>query len=60
MRGDKLHKSAGQFRYVWPSELDLMAQLAGLELRERWDGWTRAPYTNDSRQHVSVWVKPAL
>ena len=55
---DKLHKSAGQFRYVWPSELDLMAQLAGLELRERWDGWTRAPYTNDSRQHVSVWAKP--
>ncbi|MEV0264724.1 class I SAM-dependent methyltransferase [Streptomyces sp. NPDC050617] len=47
------------FRYVWPSELDLMAQLAGLRLRERWDGWTRDPFTNDSGQHVSVWEKPA-
>jgi SAM-dependent methyltransferase len=47
------------FRYVWPSELDLMAQLAGLRLRERWDGWTREPFTNESRQHVSVWAKPA-
>lgn len=47
------------FRYVWPSELDLMAQLAGLRLRERWDGWTRDPFTSESRQHVSVWEKPA-
>jgi SAM-dependent methyltransferase len=47
------------FRYVWPSELDLMAQLAGLRLRERWDGWTREPFTHESRQHVSVWEKPA-
>ena len=47
------------FRYVWPAELDLMAQLAGLRLRERWDGWTRAPFTSDSRQHVSIWEKPA-
>lgn len=47
------------FRYVWPSELDLMAQLAGLRLRERWDGWTREPFTGESRQHVSVWEKPA-
>jgi SAM-dependent methyltransferase len=46
------------FRYVWPAELDLMAQLAGLRLRERWDGWTREPFTNESRQHVSVWEKP--
>ncbi|MFC5642377.1 class I SAM-dependent methyltransferase [Kitasatospora cinereorecta] len=46
------------FRYVWPSELDLMARLAGLRLRHRWDGWTRAPFTEDSRQHVSVWEKP--
>jgi SAM-dependent methyltransferase len=46
------------FRYVWPAELDLMAQLAGLRLRERWDGWTREPFTNESRQHVSVWQKP--
>lgn len=47
------------FRYVWPSELDLMAQLAGLRLRERWDGWTREPFTSDSVRHVSVWEKPA-
>ena len=47
------------FRYVWPAELDLMAQLAGLRLRDRWDGWTREPFTSDSRQHVSVWEKPA-
>lgn len=47
------------FRYVWPSELDLMAQLAGLRLRERWDGWTREAYSSESRQHVSVWEKPA-
>jgi SAM-dependent methyltransferase len=46
------------FRYVWPAELDLMAQLAGLRLRERWEGWTRAPFTSESRQHVSVWEKP--
>ena len=47
------------FRYVWPSELDLMAQLAGLHLRNRWAGWDRAPFTTDSRSHVSVWEKPA-
>ncbi|MER6258853.1 MULTISPECIES: class I SAM-dependent methyltransferase [unclassified Streptomyces] len=47
------------FRYVWPAELDLMARIAGLRLRERWDGWTREPFTGDSRQHVSVWEKPA-
>ncbi|MGY0002934.1 class I SAM-dependent DNA methyltransferase [Micromonospora sp. I033] len=46
------------FRYVWPSELDLMAQLAGLRLRDRWDGWNRKPFTHESRQHVSVWEKP--
>jgi SAM-dependent methyltransferase len=46
-------------RYVWPSELDLMAQLAGLTLRERWSDWTRAPFTSDSRSHISVWEKPA-
>jgi SAM-dependent methyltransferase len=46
------------FRYVWPAELDLMAQLAGLRLRERWDGWTLEPFTSESRQHVSIWEKP--
>jgi SAM-dependent methyltransferase len=47
------------FRYVWPAELDLMAQLAGLRLRERWNGWTREHFTSESRQHVSIWEKPA-
>jgi hypothetical protein len=47
-------------RYVWPSELDLMAQLAGLRLRERWSDWHRAPFTGDSRDHISVWQKQAV
>lgn len=45
------------FRYVWPSELDLMARLAGLSLRDRWAGWDRSPFTGESRSHVSVWEK---
>ena len=48
------------FRYVWASELDLMAQLAGMRLRERWAGWKREPFTSESRQHVSVWEKPKI
>lgn len=47
------------FRYVWPSELDLMARLAGLRLRHRWANWNRKPFTTNSRSHVSVWEKPA-
>jgi hypothetical protein len=47
------------FRYVWPAELDLMAQMAGMELRERWAGWKREPFTSDSTEHVSVWQKKA-
>ncbi|MFH8591734.1 class I SAM-dependent DNA methyltransferase [Streptomyces rimosus] len=47
------------FRYVWPAELDLMAQLAGLRLRDRWEDWSRAPFTGESGRHVSVWCKPA-
>ena len=45
------------FRYVWPSELDLMARLAGMRLRDRWSGWTREPFTSESTRHVSVWEK---
>jgi hypothetical protein len=45
-------------RYVWPSELDLMARLAGMRLVERWGGWAREPFTGESRQQVSVWEKP--
>jgi SAM-dependent methyltransferase len=47
------------FRYVWPAELDLMARLAGMSLRERWSDWNRAPFTSESTKHVSVWEKPA-
>lgn len=46
------------FRYVWPAELDLMAELAGMQLRERWSGWLREPFTSESGNHVSVWEKP--
>jgi SAM-dependent methyltransferase len=46
-------------RYVWPAELDLMARLAGMTLRERWSGWQREPFTSDSTKHVSVWEKLA-
>ena len=45
------------FRYVWPAELDLMARLAGMRLRERWSGWQREPFTSGSTEHVSVWEK---
>jgi hypothetical protein len=45
------------FRYVWPAELDLMAELAGLRLRERWAGWRRESFMSESRQHVSIWEK---
>ena len=45
------------FRYAWPAELDLMARIAGLTLRDRWSGWDRAPFTADSTSHVSVWAK---
>jgi hypothetical protein len=47
------------FRYVWPSDLDLMARLAGMTLRERWSGWQCEPFTSDSGKHVSVWEKTA-
>jgi SAM-dependent methyltransferase len=53
----KLEVFSVPFRYVWPAELDLMARLAGMSLRERWSGWNREPFTSDSRQHVSVWEK---
>jgi Methylase involved in ubiquinone/menaquinone biosynthesis len=51
--------SSTPFRYVWPAELDLMARLAGLTLRERWTDWDRTPFTADSRKHISVWQKPS-
>jgi hypothetical protein len=46
-----------QIRYCWPSELDLMAQLAGLRLRERWSNWKREPFTSESGQHISIYER---
>ena len=46
-------------RYAWPSEMDLMARLAGLELEQRWGGWRREPFTADSKLHISIYRKPA-
>jgi SAM-dependent methyltransferase len=53
----RVERNSVPFRYAWPSELDLMAELAGMRLRERWSGWKREPFTSDSRKHVSVWEK---
>jgi SAM-dependent methyltransferase len=52
-----LRTFSAPYRYVWPAELDLMARLAGMILRERWAGWTREPFTDESTSHVSVWEK---
>jgi hypothetical protein len=54
---NRLERSSIPFRYVWPSELDLMAELAGMRLCERWGSWDREPFTRESRKHVSVWER---
>ena len=54
----RIERVSMPFRYTWPAELDLMAQLAGMRLRERWADWNRSPFTSESRKHVSVWEKP--
>jgi len=59
MEGDRFRGLSVPFRYVWPAELDLMAKLAGMTLRERWSGWNREPFTSESRKHISVWQKGA-
>jgi SAM-dependent methyltransferase len=63
---NKVHLSAeglrlipANHRYAWPSELDLMAKLAGMRLAYRWENWERAPFHDASTTHVSVWEKPA-
>ncbi len=55
----KVERLSVPFRYAWPAEYDLMAELAGMSLRERWAGWKREPFTSESGTHVSVWEKPA-
>jgi SAM-dependent methyltransferase len=56
---ERVERTSIPFRYAWPAELDLMAQIAGMTLRERWSGWKREPFTSESGKHVSVWEKPA-
>ena len=58
--GSGVRESKSPFRYVWPSELDLMAKLAGMSLCNRWAWWDRSPFTGDSRSHVSVWEKVSV
>jgi SAM-dependent methyltransferase len=53
----QLETFSSAHRYLWPSELDLMAKIAGMTLRERWNDWHRAPFTSESTMHVSVWEK---
>jgi SAM-dependent methyltransferase len=55
IEGDTVELVSPPFRYVWPSELDLMARIAGMTLRERWGSWRREPFTAASEKHVSVW-----
>ncbi|MDP9335337.1 MAG: class I SAM-dependent methyltransferase [Actinomycetota bacterium] len=58
LAGDHAHRFDSHHRYAWPAELDLMAELAGMRLRERWADWARSPFTGESHDHVSVWEKP--
>jgi SAM-dependent methyltransferase len=53
----RLVKHQAPYRYLWPSELDLMALLAGMTLSERWSDWNRDPFTDTSTKHVSIWQK---
>jgi SAM-dependent methyltransferase len=53
----RVERFESPFRYAWPAELDLMAEIAGMALRERWANWDRAPFTSDSSMHVSVWER---
>ncbi len=57
--GDAPRRFSLPFRYVFPAELDLMAQLAGMRLVERLGDWDRSPFTAESEKHISVWEKPA-
>jgi ubiquinone/menaquinone biosynthesis C-methylase UbiE len=54
----RMFASSGAYRYVWPSEMDLMARVAGLRLRERWSGWDRAPFTAASKTQIALYEKP--
>jgi hypothetical protein len=53
----RLVRHSAPYRYVWPSELDLMAKINGLGLRDRWAGWKGEPFTSDSISQVAVFEK---
>jgi SAM-dependent methyltransferase len=55
--GGRLVRHSAPYRYIWPSELLLMAKIAGFELEDRWGGWDRSPFTSQSAMQVSVFVK---
>jgi SAM-dependent methyltransferase len=55
----RLVRHSAPYRYVWPSELDLMGRLTGFRLRDRWSGWDAAPFTADSQSQVAVFEKLA-
>lgn len=55
--GDRVRIGSPSFRYVWPSELDLMAELAGMTLESRWSDWSRSPFSSDSETLIAVWRK---
>lgn len=57
LKNDSVRLYPVQIRYVWPSELDLMAQLAGLKLRDRWSSWKREPFDSTSGKHISVYSR---
>ncbi len=56
--GDRIIRFDSPYRYAWPSELDLMAEIAGLTFVERWGDWDRSPFTSASTKHISVWQRP--
>lgn len=57
--GDHFVRFESRHRYAWPAEVDLMAQIAGMTLLERWADWDRTAFTSESRKHISVWQVPA-
>ena len=58
VRSGQVDYIAGEGRYAWPAELDLMAEIAGMSLAQRWADWDRSPFTSDSTKHISVWEQP--
>jgi SAM-dependent methyltransferase len=58
VNGDRVARFDSPFRFAWPAELDLMAQLAGMTRHDRWADWDRSPFTSASTKHISVWERP--